>query len=971
MLAAIALWLCTASARGAHVLFDLRDFTTDITSVTNRLLKIEPLSTPKADTGRVIISEPKSYLIPSSAQVTVSNMVAGSYRCSVFGIYQTTRFDITIPDTNATLNASEYLSTTINVDAAYTASAADARFVRQADPYITVTGAVGYVLTLLSTNGQMGLREAPGASGGEANTISSLGVSNATVKPIAAGKSGVDLQTYSLEAGANMSLSMTDTSIVLDASSSGGKTYNFDGTQFGAVNETNITLLSAAYITNAALYSGYTMRDAEAVTRRGTNVIYGGLSNALATAQAGDVITVLPTTLSNFYAEPYDASGPTNTSYIIDGKTNVTVIGYGATLHATNFGHILTVMDCSNIVVEGLTFIGDTNGISTSSSIAAAINFHRTNQYVAVRNCRFLEIPNQAISHCFGQRVTEHWTVEGCYFHDIGDTNWPPLSQPDGSCISGAPRKAIIRGNRADGLIAAYFLELDAGNLPTSEDIIGGVVDGNYVEGLYNFGIVLQGKSGSTYGRVTIHGNVLREHETIVRATTHYLIRLLDSRDTVISGNVLEAGASSTAAFLISMEPDSSTITNIIITGNTLYGGRYGIHAPNNVSAGRHIRGVVVSGNTFREQQLAPIWVSGEDWVIDHNAFLGGGIGGTYPAIFIVADSTRSATNIMIANNLCDDLRPTATLDYFVGHGGSSGTAYDITLLHNEIRRVATAPYDDLSSFSGLTILDQIGDGLSVGATNAAPTGGIRSAGGLALPGYNATVDYSWKCTNATTGEGEWRVDNIGQPSSTTLTNLSNTGALTNANANQFDISNYILTLLDGAKATNLYTYGTATNVALRVLGDATIDTTLTVNDIATVNSPAYVNDQLNVTGPLNAGGRVTVTNNLTLLPHTLSYTDGTNVLIDCALGNEFRLTVTNTVWLANPTNAVDGQRITVMFIQDSTGGYTNAFDARWTFGSEITSADISTNANSRSYMTAIYYGSTTNWDIVGFTTGY
>jgi hypothetical protein len=57
---------------------------------------------------------------------------------------------------------------------------------------------------------------------GETNTISSLATSNATVKPVNSTKSGVNFPFYALKAGTNVTLSMTSTAIVVNASAPAG-----------------------------------------------------------------------------------------------------------------------------------------------------------------------------------------------------------------------------------------------------------------------------------------------------------------------------------------------------------------------------------------------------------------------------------------------------------------------------------------------------------------------------------------------------------------------------------------------------------------------------------------------------------------------------------------------------------------------------------------------------------------------------
>jgi hypothetical protein len=104
------------------------------------------------------------------------------------------------------------------------------------------------------------------------------------------------------------------------------------------------------------------------------------------------------------------------------------------------------------------------------------------------------------------------------------------------------------------------------------------------------------------------------------------------------------------------------------------------------------------------------------------------------------------------------------------------------------------------------------------------------------------------------------------------------------------------------------------------------------------------------------------------LPPVALAYS-GTNVSVNAALGNYFRLTATSNLMLQNPTGAADGQRMTFEIIQDATGGRTMTFGSAYKFGTDLPVVNLSTNANLRDFITCVCSG--TNFYVVGFIKGF
>jgi hypothetical protein len=134
-------FLCLFAASpsfAAHVTFTLSDFTT--TAVTNRVLRITSLSTPRTNSTAVVITDQRKYTTDSTGSVTASNMVAGDYRCELLGPWATTTFLIAVPDSTNTVNAVDIIASgqsDLGVNLGYTQAATDARFVGKTNSWST------------------------------------------------------------------------------------------------------------------------------------------------------------------------------------------------------------------------------------------------------------------------------------------------------------------------------------------------------------------------------------------------------------------------------------------------------------------------------------------------------------------------------------------------------------------------------------------------------------------------------------------------------------------------------------------------------------------------------------------------------------------------------------------------------------------------------------------------------------------
>jgi hypothetical protein len=104
-----------------------------------------------------------------------------------------------------------------------------------------------------------------GTQSGETNTYSSLGASNATVKALTTTKSGVNFPFLSVEAGANVSLSLTSTSLVVAASAAATNANTFTITTTDFVINTYYTNVAQRASVSASIVLTTTATEAAQV----------------------------------------------------------------------------------------------------------------------------------------------------------------------------------------------------------------------------------------------------------------------------------------------------------------------------------------------------------------------------------------------------------------------------------------------------------------------------------------------------------------------------------------------------------------------------------------------------------------------------------------------------------------------------------------------------------------------------------
>lgn len=120
---------------------------------------------------------------------------------------------------------------------------------------------------------------------------------------------------------------------------------------------------------------------------------------------------------------------------------------------------------------------------------------------------------------------------------------------------------------------------------------------------------------------------------------------------------------------------------------------------------------------------------------------------------------------------------------------------------------------------------------------------------------------------------------------------------------------------------------------------------------------------------PLSTHGEESGTNTA-WTNNVVALTDGATINTDASLGNIFTVTLGGNRTLANPTNAVDGQKITFRIRQDGTGSRTLAYGTNFNFPPSLAGLSLSTSPNAFDYLGVQYNGVTSKYDVLAFTSG-
>lgn len=98
---------------------------------------------------------------------------------------------------------------------------------------------------------------------------------------------------------------------------------------------------------------------------------------------------------------------------------------------------------------------------------------------------------------------------------------------------------------------------------------------------------------------------------------------------------------------------------------------------------------------------------------------------------------------------------------------------------------------------------------------------------------------------------------------------------------------------------------------------------------------------------------------------------DAAPIVVDAALGVNFKVTLTASRLLQNPSNPSDGQLIRIRVTQGGIGSYVLTFDTKYRFGTDLPSPILSTAVGAIDYLGFIYHEIDDKWDYVSQVFGF
>jgi hypothetical protein len=149
------------------------------------------------------------------------------------------------------------------------------------------------------------------------------------------------------------------------------------------------------------------------------------------------------------------------------------------------------------------------------------------------------------------------------------------------------------------------------------------------------------------------------------------------------------------------------------------------------------------------------------------------------------------------------------------------------------------------------------------------------------------------------------------------------------------------------------------TNGGNVLIGSATA--TGTASQPLQVTGGAYVSGNLGI-GTTNPTAKLYLQGNAAANIVALGNTNATTTL-DFTQGNNFSLTLTGSITLANPTGVTTGQSGLLLIQEDGTGGYTCAWGTSWDFASS-TAPTLTTTASALNALP--YFARSTTSIVVG-----
>jgi hypothetical protein len=107
------------------------------------------------------------------------------------------------------------------------------------------------------------------------------------------------------------------------------------------------------------------------------------------------------------------------------------------------------------------------------------------------------------------------------------------------------------------------------------------------------------------------------------------------------------------------------------------------------------------------------------------------------------------------------------------------------------------------------------------------------------------------------------------------------------------------------------------------------------------------------------------------LAPAVVALTDAPTIAVDASLGNDFRVTLTSSRAMGNPSNPTNGQQIIFQVTQGGAGSCTLTWGSSFEFSTDLPQPILSTAAGQTDLLGFIYNAAKRVWLLAAFVNGF
>lgn len=394
------------------------------------------------------------------------------------------------------------------------------------------------------------------------------------------------------------------------------------------------------------------------------------LSNALMAVQDNDRMVIRPGLYSmERLGMPENVGDYATASQLaplrLVNRRNVTIEGYGATIFASGLGSVLSMIDCTNVTVQGIHFLGSGANPPIDGQIAGEIVLWGTNANLTFNQCRIENFPNHGIVVSQKEKTSFNTTVRDCFFQSGGTLQHGTLGLDGAAIASLGPGMKVVGCTFID-VLRCVEIEATYATQPIGPVIIAN----NVMRDFWSAGVVIlpvQGKH-TLFNDISITGNTIHgDRQILPGAVNQAGIWAGGGTRITIQGN----NVGRCANVGISLTTTMAALSDVVIANNVCWE-----NGDRNIAfVDTHNRGAsnaIITGNLSRRNgQYANIQVSGVDIAVTANTL----VDSAGRAIYVGSSSAHMTRDVVVSSN-----RIRRTHWHPIGVGAN---AYDTIILNN------------------------------------------------------------------------------------------------------------------------------------------------------------------------------------------------------------------------------------------------------------------------------------------------